>query len=134
MPHGEGRSGDDRPVMTRPSLAIIGRHLATFDWSRLSLMCALLIGLIFGVEQATGLIVLPYDFHNYWQATDFGNLYAADWSDPTYAYVYTPVLAQVLYPFHVLPAGVVLVGWTLPSGMDADRNCPRLCRHDDPCR
>jgi hypothetical protein len=82
------------------------------DWGRLSLAITLMLGLICGIAQATGVITRPYDFDFYWHATNFSDLYPANWLDQTYAYVYPPVLAQVLYPLHLLPYAVVQMAWT----------------------
>jgi hypothetical protein len=92
---------------------VLGKRASAIDWDRLGLVGALVIGLIFSVAYATGQVIRPYDLDCYWLATDFGNLYTEDWLDPVYCYVYPPVMAQLLYPFHVLPYAVVTTGWIL---------------------
>lgn len=114
-----------RPVTGRPYdanvhyepasvLKGLGRGRASaVDWDRLGLYGALLIGVIFSIAYASGQIIRPYDLDCYWTATDFTNLYADDWLDPSYCYVYPPVMAQLFYPLHLLPFGVVRTGWVL---------------------
>lgn len=82
-----------------------------FDWSRLALGVMVTLGLVSGIAQVAGITPRPYDFDFYWHATDFGDLYPADWLNLDKAYVYPPVLAQLLYPFHVLPYAVVAPAW-----------------------
>src|SRR5688500_7550291 len=89
-----------------------GRALA-INWDRLALVGALVIGLIFSIAYAIGQVIRPYDLDCYWTATDFANLYADYWLHPSYCYVYPPVMAQVLYPLHVLPYPIVTTGWIL---------------------
>jgi hypothetical protein len=89
------------------------RPAAPINWDRLALIGAIVIGVIFSIAYARGDVIRPYDLDCYWTATDFGNLYADDWLDPSYCYVYPPVMAQLLYPFHVLPYAVVTTGWIL---------------------
>lgn len=79
---------------------------------RLSLVGTMMLGAVFAVLELAR-VFRPWDFDFYWAATDFGNLYVDGWLDPTYAYVYPPVLAQLLYPFHVLGHDAVMVGWTM---------------------
>ena len=92
---------------------MLGKRAAAIDWDRMGLVGALVIGVIFSVAYVTGQVIRPYDLDCYWLATDFGNLYTEDWLDPVYCYVYPPVMAQLLYPFHVLPYAVVTTGWIL---------------------
>jgi hypothetical protein len=92
---------------------VVGRAARGINWDRLSLVGALVIGVVFSLAYATGQVIRPYDLDCYWTATDFANLYADDWLDPLYCYVYPPVMAQLLYPFHVLPYAVVTTGWIL---------------------
>ena len=95
-------------------LTRLGRGPASaVDWDRLGLYGALLIGVIFSVAYATGQIIRPYDLDCYWTATNFANLYADDWLDPAYCYVYPPVMAQLFYPLHLLPFDVVRTAWVL---------------------
>ena len=89
------------------------RPAAPINWDRLALIGAIVIGVVFSIAYARGDVIRPYDLDCYWTATDFGNLYADDWLDPAYCYVYPPVMAQLLYPFHVLPYAVVTTGWIL---------------------
>jgi hypothetical protein len=98
-------------IRKAPELSL-GR-VASYDWDRLGLLTAIFAGIVYGIGIAIGRIPAVFDFTFYWAATDFGNLYATDWLDPTYAYVYPPVLAQVLAPFHLLPYEVVATSWAV---------------------
>lgn len=89
------------------------RHIRQLDWDRLSFLAILVIGPIVGYGQIIGIVHEPFDFDFYWRATDFADLYAANWLNPTYAYVYPPPMAQVFYPFHALPYTAVRFGWTI---------------------
>jgi hypothetical protein len=71
------------------------------------------MGFIFGVGQALQLTNKPIDFILYWRATNFADLYPPDWLSLDYGYVYPPPLAQLLYPFHVLPFDVAAVMWSV---------------------
>lgn len=85
--------------------------LPAYDWDRIGLLAALVVGTVYGLAIAFERVDAVLDFRFYWRATDFTNLYPANWLDPDYAYVYPPVLAQALAPFHVLPYELVATGW-----------------------
>lgn len=89
------------------------RRVSEWDLERLSLAAALLLGLLFGVAQATGIIAIPIDFVIYWRNTDLDHLYPVNWTDNQNPYLYPPVLAQVLLPLHVLPYELVQIAWTV---------------------
>jgi hypothetical protein len=80
---------------------------------RLGLPAMLILGVIFGIGQALHLTQKPLDFVLYWKATNFADLYPANWLSNEYAYVYPPPMAQLLLPFHVLPFEVAAVGWSV---------------------
>jgi hypothetical protein len=86
----------------------IGRAL-----DRFGLPAMLILGVIFGIGQALHLTQKPLDFVLYWKATNFADLYPANWLSNDYAYVYPPPMAQLLIPFHVLPFDVAAVGWSV---------------------
>jgi hypothetical protein len=83
------------------------------ELERLSLAAALICGVVFGVGQATGRLPFPIDFVIYWQNTNLDALYPNYVTDGPTPYLYVPVLAQLLVPFHVLPFELVEVGWTV---------------------
>jgi hypothetical protein len=80
---------------------------------RLGLPAMLILGVIFGIGQALHLTQKPLDFVLYWKATNFADLYPANWLSNDYAYVYPPPMAQLLLPFHILPFDVAAVGWSV---------------------
>ena len=80
---------------------------------RIGLPAMLMLGVVFGIGQARGLTQKPLDFVLYWKATDFSDLYPADWLSHEYAYVYPPPFAQILAPIHVLPFDVAAVIWSV---------------------
>lgn len=80
---------------------------------RIGLPAMLILGVVFGVGQAMGLTQAPLDFVLYWKATDFNDLYPENWLSHQYAYVYPPPMAQLLYPFHVLPFDVAAICWSV---------------------
>ena len=80
---------------------------------RLGLPAMLILGVIFGIGQALHLTQRPLDFVLYWKATNFADLYPANWLSNDYAYVYPPPMAQLLLPFHVLPFEAAAVGWSV---------------------
>jgi hypothetical protein len=80
---------------------------------RLGLPAMLILGVIFGIGQALHLTQKPLDFVLYWKATNFADLYPANWLSNDYAYVYPPPMAQLLLPFHVLPFEVAAIGWSI---------------------
>lgn len=82
-------------------------------FDRLSLPAMLILGVIFGIGQALHLTQKPLDFVLYWKATNFADLYPANWLSNDYAYVYPPPMAQLLLPFHVLPFEVAAIGWSI---------------------
>lgn len=79
----------------------------------MGLPASIVLGLVFGIGQAIGLTRQPIDFVLYWRATNFANLYPANWLSLEYGYVYPPPFAQFLYPFHLLPFEVAAVLWSV---------------------
>ena len=87
---------DDWPVTRRAGTAI--------DWDRVGLIGSAMIGVIVGVAMIAGITPLPGDAEFYWLATP--GEYAVS------AYVYPPVLAQLLIPLHWFDAWQIFtIGW-----------------------
>lgn len=89
------------------------RRVGEWDLEGLSLAAAVLLGLIFGVAQATGVVAIPIDFVIYWRNADLGNLYPVRWTDTEDPYLYPPILAQLLVPLRLIPFEVAQVGWSI---------------------
>jgi hypothetical protein len=102
------------PAPLAPPLTRAIARLQEFDWARLSLAAAILLGAVFGMAQVAGTLAVPMDFASYWRA-DVAQLYVASWDDPALTYVYPPPMAQLLAPLHVIPLAVAIVAWTTMS-------------------
>jgi hypothetical protein len=94
------------PLATRATA-----RLREFDWARLSLAAAIMLGVVVGIGQILGAVPRPIDFDSYWRA-NLDHLYVASWDDPALTYLYPPPMAQLLAPFHVIPFGIATIAWT----------------------
>jgi hypothetical protein len=102
------------PVPLAPWLTRAIARLKEFDWGRLSLGAAIVLGLIVGIGQILGGVSAPFDFNSYWRA-NLDHLYVASWDDPALTYLYPPPMAQLLAPLHVIPLGIATIVWTTLS-------------------
>jgi hypothetical protein len=83
------------------------------DLDRLALLSCVLLGLIFGVGQATGLVSTPIDAAIYW-ATDPAHPYPLAWGSggTTSAYIYPPPFALLIGLLHPVGWQVFIVVFT----------------------